>query len=565
MDWLKDSYTKTEYMVPMRDGVRLYTAAYVPVEKGEYPVMMIRNPYPLRPYGKGFAQDLRTHMAVYARNKYIIVYQNVRGKMLSEGDFVDVRPYVKDKTGSQTDESSDAFDTIQWIVDNLPRTGALAVKGISYPGFYATLSAIDAHPALKAVSPQAPVTDWWMGDDAHQRGVLQYGMLTFGASFFRPRGEPTIRYPKSLVSIDKDVYDWFQERESISDLVTPLREKLPFLDQMLDHPDYDGFWKERNPLGYLHDVAPAFLCVGGFFDAEDCWGAFETYRAITAQSPSTDAYLVAGPWYHGGWKKYSYDHLSDAYFGKGGGKYYVESIEFPFFEWYLRGCGRKPSWKAAILPSAETMPSRMWNADANSRWEFKTQWPDSEGELTLYLHSRERLLPRKPSSREGMMYISDPMHPVPYCGETTNQWNRDAMAGNQKYASRRTDVLTFAGPVLEEEVKVEGRVRVHLEVSTTGTDADMVVKVIDVRPDGYHMMVRYGVMPLRYRDGFEKGKPMSPGQREEVDFSLNDIAHHFPAGHRIMVQVQSSMFPFFAMNPQTFLENPNEATAMDYT
>ena len=562
--WLSLNYSKREVMVPMRDGVSLYTAIYEPKAKGPHPVIMLRSPYPFNPYGKTFSDQLKKNLYMFARNGYIIVMQNVRGTYLSEGEFVNVRPYIPDKTEGQIDEATDTFDTAEFLLENLDTNGSIGVKGISYPGFYATLAALSHHPAIKAVSPQAPVTDWWIGDDAHLNGAFQNAMYPFACSFMRPRKAPTIRWTPSLVKIEGDIYDYFLEREPLSDLLSPVVDSLPFLKELTLHPDYDSFWKERNPSYHLQGVDTPMLIVGGWFDAEDCFGAFETFRKVRELSPDCPAYLVSGPWYHGGWKNLEYDHLSEAYFGKGMGKYFLERIEYPFFAYYLEGKGEKPDYTALVLPSGETMQKEMENHDTEEDWEKFPEWPASHRSLRMYPDEDERL--SLSPSEEGVLYsyISNPLHPVPYCAETTTQFSRDAHAANQKFASRRTDVLSFLGDKLTEPVSVYGQITAHFSFSVSTTDADIVFKVIDVRPDGYHMLVRQGVMPVRYRNGIGKGVPAVPGQRMEMDIVLNDIAHTFCEGHRIMVQVQSSIFPLIAMNPQTFLPNPYLAKASDY-
>lgn len=563
--WLSLNYSKREVMVPMRDGVRLYTAIYEPKSAGKHPVIMLRSPYPFNPYGKTFSDALKKNLYMFARNGYIIVMQNVRGTYLSEGEFVNVRPYIPEKEPGQIDEATDTYDTAQFLVDNCSTNGAIGVKGISYPGFYATLAALSGHPAIKAVSPQAPVTDWWIGDDAHLNGAFQNAMYSFASSFMRERNAPTIRWNPSLVKIEGDIYDYFLEREPLGDLLSPVVDNLPFLKELTLHPDYDSFWKERNPALHLGGVKVPMMVVGGWFDAEDCYGAFETFRKIRELSPDCPSYLVSGPWYHGGWKNLEYDHLSEAYFGKGSGQFFLEEIEYPFFAYYLEGKGEKPDYTALILPSGETSAKDKENYTISAEdWEKLPSWPQFSSVKRFYPADDEKLSSKPSSEPSSFSYVSDPLHPVPYCAETTTQFSRDAHAGNQKFASRRTDVLSFVGDKLEEEVSVYGQVKAHFCMALSTTDADIVFKVIDVRPDGYHMLVRQGVLPVRYRNGIGKGIPAIPGQKMEMDIVLNDIAHKFCKGHRIMVQVQSSLFPLIAMNPQTFLPNQYCAVSSDY-
>jgi len=585
-------------MVPMRDGVRLYTAIYEPkaiagatvdalqpggpelsakgsgsstVQPEGMPVILLRTPYPLNPYGKSFSDALKGYMALFARAGYIIVFQNVRGQFMSEGDFINVRPLasLEDAAAPVIDEATDTYDTAEWLLRNCRTNGNIGVKGVSYPGLYATMAALSRHPAIKAVSPQAPVTDWWLGDDAHINGAFQSSMIPFAASFMRPRKRPGIRFPKSLVTIDKDIYDWFLERD-VREIFGGLSGKVDFLHESLEHPDYDEFWKRRNPVKYLRNISPAVMVVGGWYDAEDCWGAFETYRKLREQSPDTDLFLVAGPWYHGGWRKPGYENLGDAWFGAGSPEYFLSEIEFPFFEHYLAGRGEAPSKPVIILPSGETRQELMEGRSTDASWEYLDTWPAATAKR-MYLGPREKLLDEDPTISGGaaepledFIYVSDPAHPVPYCAETTMRISRDAMASDQRFASRRPDVLSFAGPILREPLKIEGRVTARLRLTITGTDADMVLKIIDIRPDGYHMLVRSGVMPVRYRRSFERGEAATPGEPFDLDIELNDIAHHFMPGHRLMVQIQSSLYPLILMNPQRFVANPALARPDDF-
>ncbi len=558
--WLGRNYEKIERMIPMRDGTRLYTAIYLPKDDGKHPVMMMRTPYGLNPYGKEFHKYLRTVQGVYAENKYIIVHQNVRGTYMSEGDFVQIRPVG----GGPYDDATDTYDTAEWIIDNLPTNGNIGVSGVSYNGFYATLAAISKHPAIKAVSPQAPVTDWFAGDDAHVNGAFHNGIYAFGSSMFRERKHPTNRDSRPLVQIEGDWYDWFLEKGSLDNLLTPVKDSLEFLRQMTEHPTYDEFWAKRNPTNHFKDISAAVLVVGGWFDGEDCFGAFETYRRMCSESPSTDTYLVAGPWYHGGWNKLDVDHLGDAWFGKGTQRHYLSNIEYPFFAYYLEGKGEKPSYKALVLPSGETMKSVMENADPNSGWLSHDCWPVADVEKRrLYLAENEAVSYDEPASAE-FRYISDPKHPVPFMENTSEGLDRTFMVADQRFAVRRTDVLSFSTDMLTEQLHVAGPLKASLKVSMTSTDADLIVKLVDVRPDGSHILIRHGIMPARFRDGLTVSKPMVPGEVTDIIFEMNDVNHIFMPGHRLEILVQSSMYPMVAMNPQTWLPNIYEARDSDY-
>ena len=537
--WLPFHYTKKECFVPMRDGVRLYTAVYEPAGAGPKPIILMRSPYPTGTYGYGGVGDLSEKLSGFTRRGYIIVEQNVRGTCMSEGEFEDLRP-----PGGGCDEATDAYDTIEWLLQNTRSNGRVGIYGVSYPGFYATLAATCAHPALRAVSPQAPVTDWWMGDDAHHNGAFMLSdMYGFGGAFFRPKGNPTPDWKDSLhpVPEDADLYDFFRGK-AMADILRPFLggddsagdDKAPLkgFSDIVGHPGYDSFWKERNPLRHLHKVKPAVMVVGGWYDAEDAWGAVNTYRALKKQSPGTESFFVCGPWTHGGWRK-----DSD----------FLERIEAPFFEYFLEGKGERPHWRELLIPTGAGQGENL-----SSR---KTSFAIPSGS-----------------------YISDPSNPVPFM-ETVGTWrNKAYMWADQCFASAREDVLSgiAAGP-LDQAVTATGPVEVRLRFSveeipekTDGKggllDADLVVKLIDLAPDGSQTLVRGDICPARWRgESFgSRAEALSPGTPTELRFSMTDICHRFEKGHSLMVQVQSSWFPLAAMNPQRFLDNPYKAEAEDY-
>ena len=548
-------------MIAVRDGVRLYTAIYAPADSRPHPVVLLRSPYPLHPYGKGFAKSLRGAESVLVRQRYIIVYQNVRGTFRSEGDFVNLRPLAPAGSGA-CDEATDTFDTVEWLLANCRTNGCVGVKGISYPGFYATLAALSGHPAVKAVSPQAPVTDWFKGDDAHLNGAFQYGMYGFASSFFRPRKGPGIRFPRPLVDVDGDIYDWFLAQDGLGGALDRFGGRLDFINTLRAHPHYDDFWQAADPTQHLRGLLPAFLVVAGWYDGEDGFGPFETWRKLRAHAPQTPAHLCAGPWYHGGWKKPSYDHLADAWFGSGSAQYFMENVEYPFFAHYLEGKGERPA-PVQILPSAETMRPLMQGRDSASAWETLADWPAPDVALRqLHLCDGGLLSFDAPAAFAPLRYISDPQKPVPFCADTS-AWSRDAFAADQRFAARRTDVLSWKSPVLEAPLRVEGQLSVELDMAVDATDADLVVKLIDLRPDGYQLPVRLGVLPLRYRESLSRPLPVVAGERMRIRFTLHDLAHHFLPGHRIGVQLQSSCFPLIAMNAQQYLADPYAATAAD--
>ena len=553
--WLAAHYAKREVMIPMRDGIRLYTALYEPKDGRTHPVILERTPYPLHPYGKTFTKDLRSRLDAFIAAGYIVALQNVRGTFLSEGEFENIRPYNPDKQGTETDEASDAWDTADWLLANCRTNGRIGVKGISYPGFYATLAAMSRHPAIRAVSPQAPVTDWFLGDDAHLNGAVQYAIATFGASFFRLRTKPGIRWPKPVFPVVGDYYRFFLDK-GLKGIDEELAGQVDFWEEMTRHPVYDAWWEERNPTLQIRDIKAAMMVVGGWFDGEDCYGTFETYRRLKAQSPQTETYLVAGPWYHGGWKKKGFAELGPADFGAGSAETFLYDIEYPFFAYYLEGKGLKPA-PVQILPSAETRPGQA----SKHTWEHPETWPPMSESQTWYLLDNKRLR-RKPGELN-VTWCSNPKLPVSTLAQPGCDWDRSVHVADQRFAARRQDVATFASPVLKETLKVEGCIKVHLEAMLDTDDADFVVKLIDRRPDGVQMLLRVGVLPARFRKGCNRMVPVQPGEKIDIDLTFNDLAHHFLPGHRLMVQVQSSWFPQIAMNPQRFFPDPFAAGPED--
>ena len=589
-EWLKENYTKREVMIPMRDGARLYTAVYEPVSSSEAkPVMLVRTPYSLRPYGFeageepskdrfAYSSGMWGDLLNYAADGYVIVLQNVRGTYLSEGEFENIRPHLSGKAGGKTtkrivDEATDTYDTVEWLLANTGSNGNIGVKGTSYPGYYATMAALSRHPAIKAVSPQAPVTDWFMGDDAHHNGALCLAdCYRFGSSMYRTRKAPSTKGMKRLVSIDSDLYEYFLGKP-LSELSAFFGDTLAFWNKMVSHPDYDKFWKDRNPSYHLKDIEPAVLVTGGFYDAEDCYGAFNTYTQLKKLSPECDLYLAAGPWHHGGWRSRSVSSIAGAWFGEASGEYYLDDIEYPFFRYYLEGEGDKPA-RVNVLPSGETMRSRMEGLPSTSFWEAYSTWPPENASPTrIYLSGTDSLNMSGRSQDVGFRtFTSDPSNPVPYMDVKSSGRDHGYMAADQTFASVRNDVLTYSGKVLSDTLHLAGPVKVYVELRldlpdgtySKNMDADIVVKLIDVRPDGYQMLVRGDVMPVRYRGGFGKAKAVKAGKVFSVDFTMCDIDHYLLPGHSLMIQIQGSWFPLIAMNPQTFVRNPFLATKDDY-
>lgn len=551
--WLEDNYSKSEVMIPMRDGVRLYTSVYQPIGSGDRPVLIVRTPYSCAPYGDGWKGDLTEYMTEFLKNKYIIVYQDVRGRYMSEGEFVNVRPFDPDKAGTDIDEASDTYDTIEWLLANTDNNGSVGVTGMSYPGFYASMAALSGHPALKAVSPQAPILDWYKGDDVHHNGALMLmDIYSFAPYMFKKHDNP-VQEDHGLPSpIGSDAYQWFLEQLTPGTLTSALPDTLHFWNEILEHPDYDEYWKERSLETHLKDIDPAILVVGGEFDTDDCYGALNTYKLIRENSPYTDLHFVYGPWTHGGWHNADYEGLGDRKFGENLSRFFMEKIEYPFFRYYLEGKGKRPEPVYVFASGSED-------------WQIMDRWPADDIDYTpLYLSDNDSLSYNRPSQLSSSdTYTSDPFSPVPFMADAARRDN-SYMVADQSFASRRSDVLTYVSETIKETLKLQGPLQVSLDLSITSEDADIVVKFIDVHPDGYQMLVRGDVFPIRYRESFEQPLKAVSGELMHIDFTMNDIAHWILPGHRMMVQIQSSWFPLVNINPQTFLNNIYEADLEDY-
>jgi putative CocE/NonD family hydrolase len=579
--WIRDNYTKLEQYIPMRDGIKLFTSIYIPNDKSEkHPILLMRTPYSCSPYGVNFSPRLwGGHWKYYARENYIIVVQDVRGRWMSEGDFVDVRPFNKDKkTNTDIDEASDTYDAIDWMIKNLANNnGNVGVFGISYPGFYSTMAAASGHPALKAVSPQAPVTDWFMGDDFHHNGAFfQLDGFGFYSGFGKPRPKPTTIGPSGFTFPTRDNYKFFLEAGSLKKLAQIMGDSILFWKDLYAHPNYDDWWKARDARTSMYNLKPAMLVVGGLFDAEDCFGAWNLYKAIEKQNPSTNNKLVMGPWYHGQWASRDGSFLGNIKFDSNTSLWYQNNVEIPFFNYYLKGKGDMPKIaEATIFFSGE------------NKWKQLDQWPPAgTQQRDIYLGANGALDWTAQAKTGGFTeYISDPAHPVPYTEDVHLSRTREYMTDDQRFASRRPDVLTFQTGVLEEDLTLAGPLIANLKVSITGTDADFVVKLVDVFPDdfkypgdvnqpnrsvggsytmsGYQMLVRGEIMRGKFRNSFTIPEAFKPGKIETVKFQLPDVAHTFKKGHRLMIQVQSSWFPLSDRNPQKFM-NIYEAEPSDF-
>ncbi len=568
-------YTKTESLVPMRDGVKLFTAIYAPRDASTtYPILLVRTPYSCRPYGPEEFRSVLGPNRSFDEAGFIFVFQDVRGRYMSEGEFVDMRPHNPDKhSPSDVDESSDTHDAIDWLLANVPNhNGRVGMWGISYPGFYSSAGMIDAHPALKAVSPQAPIADWWFDDFFHHGAFFLPHNFNFFASFGRPRPEPTTESPPRFDHKTPDGYQFFLDLGPLSNVNDKhFNNDVPFWNEILEHPTYDHFWQSRNILPNLKNTAPASLVVGGLFDAEDLYGAWNTYSAIEKQNPSTDNRLVMGPWFHGGWSRSDGDHLGPVSFDAKTSLWYREHIELPFFRHHLKDA-----------PAPDIAEATVFNTGANV-WRTFDQWPPADGEpVSLYLHPASTLSFDAPpdSSDRADEFISDPAKPVPFIEDVSRGMTREYMTADQRFAARRPDVLVYQTPPLDEDITLAGPVLADLIVSTSQSDADWVVKLIDVFPadtpdnaftpkhssmGNYHMLVRSEAFRGRFRNSYSKPEPFTPNEPTRVTVPLQDLLHTFKKGHRIQVQIQSTWFPLIDRNPQKYVDNIFKADASDFT
>jgi putative CocE/NonD family hydrolase len=595
--YLKEHYTKSEYNIPMRDGVRLYTAVYVPKDSDKrYPILLTRTPYSIKPYGEDSLPYPHGPMNYYAKEGFIFALQDVRGRYGSEGKFVHVRPILEHpSTAKDIDESTDAYDTIDWLVKNVPgNNGRVGMLGISYPGFYAACGMIDSHPALKCVSPQAPVGDWFIGDDFHHNGCFflddAFGFL---ASFEQKLADPTRESPKPFDYKTPDGYQFYLG-------LGPLRNadqkyfkgKIAFWDEIMAHPNYDAWWQARSMPSHLKKVHAAVMTVGGWNDAEDLYGTLKVYRETERLNPGIYNVLVMGPWSHGQWSMPKAEHLGNVAFDANTAQYYREHFELPFFKHFLKNdtkADQSANDSKVATTSDDSAKAVQFNlAEANvfetgtNQWRHFDAWPPKNSvEKSLYLRAGGRLSFDPPTDNEKTSfdeYVSDPAKPVPYIGSIALDRTAEYMVDDQRFAATRPDVQVYQTDVLTEDVTFAGPISARLHVATSGTDSDFVVKLIDVysgdfpNPDpnpanvqmgGYQQLVRGEPMRGKFRNSYETPEPFQPGERAAVRWTMPDVFHTFRRGHRIMIQVQSSWFPLVDRNPQTFCDI-NKATSADF-
>ncbi|HEY2881881.1 MAG TPA: CocE/NonD family hydrolase [Pirellulales bacterium] len=597
-DYLREHYTKYEYKIPMRDGVHLFTAVYIPKDdSAAYPILLTRTPYTVKPYGEDVFGGSGM-MSNYGREKFIFAEQDVRGKNGSEGLYDHMRPILETKSSPKDiDESTDAYDTVDWLVKHVPNNnGRVGIMGISYPGFYSACAAIDSHPALKCVSPQAPITDWFIGDDFHHNGAF-YLPHCFGflATFGQKLDDPLRDIAKRFDYKTPDGYDFYLNLGPLANAdKNYFKGKIEYWNELMAHPNYDDYWQKRNLRPHLKNVHTALMTVGGWFDAEDLFGALAVYKETERLNPGIFNVLVMGPWPHGGWSRSDGDHLGSVGFDAKTSQYYRDNIELPFLKHFLKDeetadsgddkAGAKSDGKAdeqsAAKSNAKGRREKFKMAEATvfetgtNQWRHYDSWPPKNTkEKTLYLHAGGKLSFDPPTAGESASgfdeYVSDPAKPVPYIGYTAIGMTREHMLDDQRFASTRPDVLVYQTDVLDEDLTLAGPISALMHVSTTGTDSDFIVKLIDVysgdfptpaanaasvQMGGYQQLVRGEPMRGKFRNSYEKPEPFVPGEMASLSWTMPDIYHTFRRGHRIMVQVQSTWFPLVDRNPQKFCD-----------
>lgn len=572
---VEQQYTKRSVRIPMRDGKTLYTTIYEPRDQSKkYPILINRTPYSVRPYGDDQYPGRIAPSRQLQREGFIFVHQDVRGRWMSEGQYDNMRPNVPGDT-PQIDESSDTYDTIDWLINNVANnTRKVGMWGISYPGFYCAAALPDHHPALVAVSPQAPISDFYF-DDFHHHGAYLLSYFVATSTFGYQHNGPTPKqWYSSLKPSSQDAWNFYMSLGPMSNAGKLFDSENFFWKQLVEHPNYDEFWQKRSILPHLSGVKANVMTVGGLFDAEDLYGPFNIYRSIEKNNPDAFNVLVMGPWSHGDWSYQSdYAVVGKVAFGERVSEFYQREIEAPFFNHFLKGTGEKPNYEALMY-------------DPGVRgWRKFTKWPPAKATVVKhYLRSDKRLSTTPPNDYDEAesTFVSDPADPVPHRDRADIEMRftpRPYMSDDQRFASARPDVLVFQSEPLDEPVLLAGDIMARLKVSTSESAADWVVKLIDVYPDdhafvpgsdptvnfgGFQQMVRSEVIRGRFRNSYEKPEPFVPNEITEVNLPLQDVCHTFKKGHRIMIHVQSSWFPLIDRNPQKYVPNIFKATADDF-
>jgi putative CocE/NonD family hydrolase len=563
-------FDKTDVMIATRDGVKLHTEIYAPKNAtGTLPIILERTPYGIADDDKGYSRKLAGYEEMIP-DGYIFVFQDIRGRYGSEGTFVLQRPLRDPKNPKAIDEGTDAYDTIDWLVKNVPRNnGRVGLLGISYGGWLTVMGMLEPHPALKAVSEQASPADMFLGDDFHHNGAfrLSYG---FEYSTMMETGKTNF-----IFQFDRfDTYDWYLRLGPLSNAnKNYIHGTLPTWDNFVAHPNYDDFWKAEAMPYILTKPKVPNLNVAGWWDQEDAYGPMKIYEIMEKNDPDHLNYLVAGPWNHGGWARGSGNSLGAIPFGSDTGLYFRQKIEAPWFAYWLKDKGTLPLKEALLFQTG------------SDTWTSFDSWPPRDAKtLNLYFREDGKLSFDPPSSASDQAfdaYVSDPAHPVPYRHRPVDMtYPEDHRGGwytwlveDQRFVDERPDVLTWQTDSLKDDVTVAGQVTAKLFASTTGTDSDWIVKLVDVYPEkvaqdwrlsGYELMIADEVFRGRFRNSFEKPEPIEAGVVTPFTIDLHTANHVFKKGHRIMVQVQSSWFPVIDRNPQKFVPNIFEATEADF-
>lgn len=576
----KEAYTKKEVYITMRDGVKLFTAIYTPKDSSKdkkYPILMQRTCYSVAPYGEeNYKKSLGPNTFLY-KDKYIFVYQDVRGRYMSEGVFTNMTPQVEHKTKKDIDESTDTYDTVDWLVKNIANNnGKVGQYGTSYPGFYSAVGALANHPALVASSPQAPISDFFF-DDFHHNGAFLMGYFktfpVFGVQ--KTKAENKAWYSdQSIKTTSRDGSIFYNEMGTLKEGVDKYYKNNFFMQEIVNHPSYDAFWKSRNLLPHLKNIKHAVMTVGGWYDAEDLAGPLNIYKTIEKNNPKAKNTIVMGPFSHGGWSREAGKHFhNDIYFGDSIATFYQKNMEYKFFNHYLK----ENSKNAVALPEAYMFDT------GKKEWKEFANWPPkNSSKLNFYLNTDGKITNEKATSTGYSEYYSDPNKPVPSSMNLSDMNGftpRNYMSEDQRFALNRPDVVTFTTEYLTEDVTLAGEIMAKLKIMSTSTDADFIVKLIDIYPidepqntdkptvlyANYHQMVRSEIMPARFRNSFETPAALTPNTATEVNFRLQDVLHTFKKGHKIQIQIQSTCYPLFAVNSQKYLDNQYLANKEDYT
>jgi len=560
-------YQRSEAMIPMRDGVKLHAVILKPADiAAPLPILMQRTPYGVDGTTRASFSAQRPELA---RDGYIYVAEDIRGRFKSEGEFVMSRPLANHHDPKAIDESTDTYDTVDWLIKNVPgNNGRVGVVGTSYPGFLAMMAGIDPHPAVKAISPQAPMIDVWMGDDFFHNGAFRqsYGYdYVMGMESSKENSE--VSYGKDKSGNPRDGYDFFLERGSFAEDVKKSGSKmLPTWKLFIDDPSYDTVWSSRAVENDLHAVTVPTLSVGGYYDQEDMYGPQEEYSTLEPFDADHENFLALGPWRHGYWSSSS-RHLGNVDYGAPIGNQFRAQIEASFFGHYLKD---ETGFNLQDTASFQT---------GSNTWKYYSHFPPVKSEPTgLYLHGGGKLSWNSPTTQQNTSYVSDPANPVPYRHRPIqptysegSQWF-NWLTEDQRFVTDRKDVAVWKLPVLKKDLIVTGEVMADIFAATTGTDNDMVVKLIDQYPEddpdakmrGYQLMTNAEIFRGRYLTSFEKPAPLRAGSVREYKFSLHDVDHVFKAGHTVLVEIQSTWFPLYDRNPQTFVPNIMTAKPEDY-